>query len=207
MIAAHDLRLADNISFRIVDLRKNALGVTQAVLATRAGVGKQQVSNWETGTQKPARTRLVSWASRERWPVEIFAEGGPLPSETLKSRLSANALQGETNPLEVPHMTYLQQADGILRDTLRHVNAPYHVRVATAYAWLAARESRAPIPITEIAGRLGRELGSDISRERAMTILQVRPNELDVVEALARVLHVDPSWLTFGPEFDAPAGE
>lgn len=198
MIAAKDLDLATNISYRIADLRKNALGLTQAALAVRAGVGKQQISNWETGTQRPARTRLVSWASRERWPVEIFAEGGPLPSDALQTPLSENVSTGVADPLEVPHLTYLQQADGILRDTLRRMDAPYHVRVATAYAWLAARESRAPIPIPEIAGRLTDELGSEMTSEHVLTILQVRPNEVHVVEALARVLNVDPGWLSFG---------
>lgn len=122
-----------------------------------------------------------------------------MPSETLHVPRSENVSSGVTDPLEVPHMTYLQHADGILRDTLRRMDAPYHVRVATAYAWLAARESRAPIPIPEIAGRLTDELGSEITSERALTILQVRPNEVHVIEALARVLNVDPGWLLFGP--------
>lgn len=199
MIRARDLRLADDISSRIVDLRTKALGVTQAALAVRAGVGTQQVSNWETGQQRPARTRLVSWADRERWPVEIFAQGGPLPSVALGAPASPNAIPGVIDPLEVPHMTYLQQADGILRDTLHRISAPYHVRVATAYAWLAAREGRRPLAVAEIADRLQRELGRAVSQEMAVTIMQIRPNEISVVEALARVLRVDPSWLLFGP--------
>jgi len=199
MISARDLLLADDISIRIVDLRKKALGLTQAALAVRAGVGTQQVSNWETGHQRPARTRLVSWADRERWPVEIFAQGGPLPSVALGSTGSQHGRPGASDPLEVPHMTYLYQADDVLRDTLRRISAPYHVRVATAYAWLSAREGRTPLAVTEIAGRLEHELGRDVTQEMALSILQIRPNEVAVIEALARVLRVDPSWLMFGP--------
>ncbi len=190
--------VADNISFRIADLRKKALGLTQAALAVRAGVGKQQVSNWETGLQRPARSRLTSWADRERWPFEIFAEGGPLPSETVNMLSTYKIPEGVGDPLEVPHMNFLAEADRALRETLHQIHAPYHVRVATAYAWLAARESRAPIPVSEIASRLGKELETDVSKETILSVLQTRPDALDMVEALARVLHVDPGWLGFG---------
>ena len=192
------LEVAGNISFRIADLRRNALGLTQAALAVRAGVGKQQVSNWETGFQRPARSRLTSWADREHWPFEIFAEGGPLPSETVNLQDTYEIPEGSGDPLEVPQMNFLAEADRALRETLQQIHAPYHVRVATAYAWLAARESRAPIPVSEIANRLGKELDTDVSKETMLSVLQNRPDELDVVEALARVLHVDPGWLSFG---------
>ena len=111
--------------------------------------------------------------------------------------------KGLADPLEVPQMNFLAEADRALRETLRQIDAPYHVRAATAYAWLAARESRAPIPVSEIASRLGQELETDVTPEVALSFLQVRPDELSVVEALARVLHVDPGWLSFGASGEA----
>jgi transcriptional regulator with XRE-family HTH domain len=81
-------KVAGNIAKRIRDLCE-ALGVDQKDLAPRAGVHPQQVSAWVTGKQRPTRTRLESWAIREGWPVAIFAEGGPMPLDVVKTPVNA----------------------------------------------------------------------------------------------------------------------
>ncbi len=80
--------LASDIAERIRDLRE-FLGagpkgsLSQEDLGKRAGVRPSQVSQWERGVQQPSKSRLESWAEREGWPVTIFADGEPKPSETL----------------------------------------------------------------------------------------------------------------------------
>lgn len=76
---------AENIADRIADL-KEALGYRHnPELAKRAGVGKQQVSFWLNGKQRPPKQRLESWAEREGWPIAIFQQGGPMPSSVVNS--------------------------------------------------------------------------------------------------------------------------
>jgi transcriptional regulator with XRE-family HTH domain len=76
------LAVANNIVDRLRDLRK-ALGVEQQDLAGRAGVLPSQFSKWMTGKVVPPQNRLLTWARREHWPKEIFAEDGPMPSSVL----------------------------------------------------------------------------------------------------------------------------
>jgi len=80
--------VAADIADRIRKLRSLLGGeegkpILQEELAQRAGVRKSQVSQWERGAQRPSRSRLERWAEREKWPVEIFREGAPMPSEIL----------------------------------------------------------------------------------------------------------------------------
>ncbi len=96
--------LASDIAERIRDLRRVLSGepdrvVPQEELGKRAGVRPSQVSQWERGAQKPSRSRLERWAEREGWPVTIFAEGSPMPSDVLTPSASrdhetANAVSG-----------------------------------------------------------------------------------------------------------------
>lgn len=79
------LRAAKGIASRIVNLR-DTLGLNQRELARRAGVRHKQITAWIQGRQTPTETRLESWAEREGWPVEIFAEDGPMPSEVIGDR-------------------------------------------------------------------------------------------------------------------------
>ncbi len=80
--------VASDIAERIKDLRR-VLGtgsrgmLSQEELGRRAGVRPSQVSQWERGVQQPSKSRLESWAEREGWPVTVFAEGEPKPSETM----------------------------------------------------------------------------------------------------------------------------
>lgn len=74
--------VANAIAARLGDLR-DVLETTQAALAIRAGVQSKQFSAWMTGRQRPPKTRLETWAKREGWPLEIFAEGGPMPSDVI----------------------------------------------------------------------------------------------------------------------------
>jgi transcriptional regulator with XRE-family HTH domain len=88
--------VASDIAARIRNLRE-ALGgggetpLLQEDLGRRAGVRASQVSQWERGAQRPSRSRLERWAEREGWPVTIFQDGAPLPSELLGGPLSPPA--------------------------------------------------------------------------------------------------------------------
>ena len=74
--------LAADFPDRIRDLRET-LGMTQAEMANLFGVGPGQVSSWERGVQRPHKKNLRRWAHQYNWPLEIFAEGGPMPSSAV----------------------------------------------------------------------------------------------------------------------------
>ena len=100
--------VAENIADRIAEL-KEALGIrTQAELAKRAWVGKQQVGVWLRGTQQPSRQRLISWAEREGWPVAIFEEDGPMPRAVVNC--TVNSTKGATEGEVRAAMEVLLQA-------------------------------------------------------------------------------------------------
>lgn len=48
-----------------------------------AGVTYQTVSDWENEHSKPPRSRLRALAERLGLTMELFAEGGPLPSDVV----------------------------------------------------------------------------------------------------------------------------
>ena len=75
--------LAKNIGERLHDLR-GLLKLTQAAFGDLAGVTNQQVSEWERGNAKPSRSRVQRLTQVHGWPIDMFAEGGPMPSEVLK---------------------------------------------------------------------------------------------------------------------------
>lgn len=79
--------IASDIGERLAELR-DALGITSEELAKRAGVWPPQVSNWITKKQKPTKRRLVDWALREGWPIEMFQEGGPRPATVVTRHVS-----------------------------------------------------------------------------------------------------------------------
>lgn len=87
-----DWKVARDIGKRIEELQ-GVLGVSQEVLAKRAGVWPPQVSNWVQGKQKPTKRRLTDWAQREGWPLEIFAEGGKRPAALVNSPVNESADQ------------------------------------------------------------------------------------------------------------------
>lgn len=90
-----DWEIAANFGKRIKDLR-DALGgpgkpLSQEALAGRAQVNPQQISNWEGGRQRPHQKSLTRWANREGWSVDIFAEGGPMPSASVSNSVNARS--------------------------------------------------------------------------------------------------------------------
>lgn len=59
-----------------------------------AGVIPEQVSSWVSdrhGAAMPPKSRLEVIARRGGWPVRIFAEGGPRPSEVVVTPLTATS--------------------------------------------------------------------------------------------------------------------
>lgn len=91
--------VASDIAERIKELRRflgtGSKGIlSQEELGKRAGVRPSQVSQWERGVQQPSKSRLESWAEREGWPVTIFAEGAPRPSQAMSSVGGSPAVPG-----------------------------------------------------------------------------------------------------------------
>ena len=70
--------IASDIAGRILELR-TVTGMTQEELGEIAGVNGRQVYSWEKGHAVPPRGRLVRLCKSQRWPIEMFAEGGPRP--------------------------------------------------------------------------------------------------------------------------------
>jgi len=52
-------------------------------VAHRAGVRAAQIKMWLGEGQRPSKSRLEAWATREGWDVQMFAEGGPRPAEIV----------------------------------------------------------------------------------------------------------------------------
>ena len=73
---------AENIAERMSDLR-DATGWSQADLGERVDRVWQTVSDWERGERPPPRRVLVRLAREQGWDIEIFTEGGPMPSTVV----------------------------------------------------------------------------------------------------------------------------
>lgn len=78
------LTVASDLAERMDDLWEVLGKPHWKSLAIRAGVHQQQLKQWRVRRQRPPWRRLESWAQREGWPAEIFAEGGPMPSTVLQ---------------------------------------------------------------------------------------------------------------------------
>ena len=79
--------MAGDIAIRLADLRHH-LGVRQPAFAKLFGRGRKQVSAWENQRQAPPPA-VLEWAAEQNgWPLEMFAEGGPMPSAVLHRPLT-----------------------------------------------------------------------------------------------------------------------
>jgi len=74
--------LASDIARRLVDLRE-VMGWTQPELGRQVRRGYRQVLAWEKGKVEPPKRVLEELADSHRWPLAIFSEGGPMPSDVL----------------------------------------------------------------------------------------------------------------------------
>lgn len=81
-------KVASDVAARLADLR-TFLDLNQEPFAELFGRGRKQVSNWETGKQEPPPAVLERAARVNRWPLEIFMEGGRMPREALQARRRA----------------------------------------------------------------------------------------------------------------------
>lgn len=78
------LTVATDLAERLEDLWRALGKPTWRRIAKRAGVHPQQLKQWRLPDgQRPPLRRLETWAQREGWPVGIFAEGGPMPSDVV----------------------------------------------------------------------------------------------------------------------------
>lgn len=90
--------MASDIGRRLKDLR-TALGWTQSDLGREVGrKSYKTISEWEAGVRAPDPDLLETLARRHGWPLAIFAEGGPMPSEWV----SAEGVSSETYTLQPP---------------------------------------------------------------------------------------------------------
>ncbi len=77
--------VASDFAGRIADLVEALKDIEPSALAERASVGTEQVRRWLRDEVKPRQKMLERWAKREGWPVNVFAEGGPMPSTVVNS--------------------------------------------------------------------------------------------------------------------------
>lgn len=91
--------VAGNIAERLEDLRKH-LGLRQPAFAKLFGRGRKQASAWKNSRQSPPPA-VLEWAAEQHdWPLEMFAEGGPMPSTVVNRPLTeGNGVQ--VGPLKV----------------------------------------------------------------------------------------------------------
>lgn len=75
-----DFEIAGDIGDRIRELRQ-VYQETQPVFARRFGRGWQQVSSWERGEHRPPASVLELAAEKNSWPLALFSQGGPRPTE------------------------------------------------------------------------------------------------------------------------------
>lgn len=115
------LELASDIGHRIADLR-SALGWTQRAFGKKLGRGYKQVIEWEKGRREPPRTGLEELAVAEGWPIEIFTEGGPMPSDVLPRvdpATEAGTFDAEVDHIENLLNVYEQDRKTIQPDAVR----------------------------------------------------------------------------------------
>lgn len=76
--------MAENIAERLKDLRVVVLGrETQRIFGERFGRAWKQAGIWERGESRPSPSTIELAARKNGWPLSIFSEGGPMPSELL----------------------------------------------------------------------------------------------------------------------------
>ena len=113
-MSSNSWALASDIGLRLKDLRK-AVDWTQARLGEEMGRQWKAVSDWERGIRPPDMQLLEGMALRFGWPVEIFAEGGRMPSEIVNSAVingvreeSGDYSPKQTNALGVNPIQFLR---------------------------------------------------------------------------------------------------
>jgi transcriptional regulator with XRE-family HTH domain len=117
-----DWVVASDIAARIADLR-TVLGVSQTVLGKRFGKGWKQAGAWERGEQRPHKTTLQHAEDINGWPVAIFAEGGPMPSQVVKRRQITEVDDAEGDAPEGPGWLWEdpREAEDAFRSYVRNV--------------------------------------------------------------------------------------
>ena len=107
--------IAEDLPKRMRELRK-ALDLTQDQFGQVVGRNGRQISNWETGAQRPHARNLVRWAKEHGWPLEIFQEGGRTPLELVNVPVTDSSsvgwVKGLPSPLEARGCVMVQ--DGVL---------------------------------------------------------------------------------------------
>lgn len=119
MSSGNGWALAPDIAARLKDLR-DTLGWTQGRLGKEVGRGWKSVSEWERGVRPPSQTLLVTMAERHKWPVEIFAKDGPMPSTVVTPGVAPEAVTGEGEEIDRV-AEWLTEDEDQLRTFLRDI--------------------------------------------------------------------------------------
>lgn len=82
-----DWVLANNLPARLLDLRTNVLGETQRQFGERFGRGWKSAGIWERAESRPSPSTIELAARKNGWPLEIFSEGGRMPSALLSRKV------------------------------------------------------------------------------------------------------------------------
>jgi transcriptional regulator with XRE-family HTH domain len=157
--------LATDIAERIYQLREVVLGWTQQEFGTEAGVAWGQVSAWENGHARPPRGRLERLTAKFGWPLEIFREGGPLPSEVIlakvpqpAAKVTATATRGRQISAGEPLLD--GTAPGALGLAIARVL--HEIRAQDDIEKRARRKDSTVLALKQLA-TTARDLGADVS--------------------------------------------
>lgn len=71
-----------DIAARVADF-KRASGLTHEEIGRWAGRRVNAVSEWSLGKTKPPRSALERLAQNAQLPIQVFEDGGPMPSEEM----------------------------------------------------------------------------------------------------------------------------
>jgi hypothetical protein len=93
--------IAERIDDALVALK--AGGVSAEEEAARIELRAEQLSRWRTGKEANPRVRtLARWARQRGWPVTVWQEGGPMPSQFVNRPVNG---VGDDGPVFVPTAT------------------------------------------------------------------------------------------------------
>ena len=111
---AKNWKVASDIGDRLKDVRTQVYDVGLVEFADIVFKARSTVSGWEGGTGQPGKRFLRQLAKRIGAPVEIFREGGPLPSEGVNGPVN-NAGETLADRLASARATIAVQSRAILR--------------------------------------------------------------------------------------------
>lgn len=132
-MAEREWQVASDLSSRLMELCE-AVGDRHSVFPQRFGRGRKQYYQWRDGTQLPGRTVLELAAEKNKWPLEIFEEGGRRPKELVNRAVNERPRRGAMmvgeSRLEVPYGSPVKE---VINDAFLETASPEYLRHFAAF--------------------------------------------------------------------------